>query len=798
MAKRKRRRDASKRRNDRKPRLHGRYVDLGVLFLLLICTLILFREFLFSDHMLFGTDAIPSGYMHRKFYADFFRGHHEIPRWDPYVLGGLPFIDGMHGDTFYVTTFLKFLLPVHRAMGYKLVLHIFLAGVFMYYFLRSIRLNRYGSAFGALAYMFGCNLVTLVYAGHDAKMFVISLVPLMFLCLEKAMERRTVSYFLALGGVVGLSILTSHVQMTYFALWGVGLYFLFRLFYIHRGEANSRTTLRLFGLFVVSMAVALALGSVQLVPAYIYTSKFSVRGIKTGFEHATSWSWHPEDLMSLVVPEFSNYFKAPHDSFYWGRNPGKWSNEYPGFIPLLFALFALVFRRDRSILFFVAIGVLAAIYAMGAHTPIFRLFYHLVPGVKKFRAAGMIAFYISFPVCVLGSMWCSFLTSGGMGSNESRRTIRLTGYLCAAGIFLALLISVKTGGLLSSWTNLFYREISRPEFAYKRQVMALNIPHFVHGVWITAGLLLVTSALMWAQIRRKISPVGFIGLIGLLVLFDTWRIDAEFIQPVPPRKYLRPDQTVLALQQLAEERGPFRVMNARAYSPNFLGVHGIEDVLGFHDNRLQWFESFCGGPGFPYLYLTPKEGQRVDNPFLNLLNVRYILYRPDSQSAVEMIENPGALDRAFVASTYEVLTDEEAILKRIQDEGFNYREVVLLEEDPQVEVAGNEIEKAGTVESIQYVGNDVVIHVKMERPGFLVLSDNYFPYWRAFEGEREHKIYKTDCTLRSVFLKAGTHEVIFTYRSIPYEVTRWISLSVGLFLLALLGARVAPRFRSRF
>ena len=101
------------------------YVVIGFYFLLVA---VLFNQFLFSDGMLFGTDSIPSGVFFRGVYRDFVREYHELPRWDPYILGGLPFIDAMHGDTFYPTSLLKFFMPLHRAMGFKLILHVFLAG----------------------------------------------------------------------------------------------------------------------------------------------------------------------------------------------------------------------------------------------------------------------------------------------------------------------------------------------------------------------------------------------------------------------------------------------------------------------------------------------------------------------------------------------------------------------------------------------------------------------------------------------------------------------------------------------
>ena len=166
----------------------SRAFDLFVAGGFLILVVVLFSGFLFSDGMLFGTDSIPSGVFLRGLYRDFVRQYHTLPRWDPYILGGLPFIDAMHGDTFYPTSLLKFFMPLHRAMGFKLIVHVFLAGLFMYFLLKAMRLGRYAAAFGGLCYMFACLFVSLVYAGHDAKMFIIALLPLVFLLLERGID----------------------------------------------------------------------------------------------------------------------------------------------------------------------------------------------------------------------------------------------------------------------------------------------------------------------------------------------------------------------------------------------------------------------------------------------------------------------------------------------------------------------------------------------------------------------------------------------------------------------------------
>lgn len=190
---------------------------------------LLFGDYLLSDKLLFGTDSIPGGLFFRQLLVDFVRSFHALPRWDPYILGGLPFLDATHGDTFFPSSLLQFAMPVYRALGHKLVLHVFLAGAFMAFYLRSLRLRPSAVALGAFAYMLCPIFVSYLYAGQDGKMYVTSLCPLVLALLERAMSSGSVRAFALLGVAVGLAILSAQIQMAYHLTWFLGALFVVRL-----------------------------------------------------------------------------------------------------------------------------------------------------------------------------------------------------------------------------------------------------------------------------------------------------------------------------------------------------------------------------------------------------------------------------------------------------------------------------------------------------------------------------------------------------------------------------------------
>ena len=91
-----------------------------------------------AGRFLLGDDQYVAGYSFRLFGAEMFRKTGGIPQWNPYLFGGLPFIAAMHGDIFYPTAWLRWILPVDTAMNLGFAMHLVLAGFAMYLFLRAL------------------------------------------------------------------------------------------------------------------------------------------------------------------------------------------------------------------------------------------------------------------------------------------------------------------------------------------------------------------------------------------------------------------------------------------------------------------------------------------------------------------------------------------------------------------------------------------------------------------------------------------------------------------------------------
>jgi hypothetical protein len=140
-----------------------------------------------TGQWLLGDDQYVGGYGFRLFGAEMFRATGRIPEWNPYLFGGLPFIAAQHGDIFYPTAWLRWVLPIDTAMNLGFFAHIAIAGATMYAFLRALRVSWTGAMVGGLAYELSGIVASMVRPGHDGKLYVSALAP----CCWASRSRRS-------------------------------------------------------------------------------------------------------------------------------------------------------------------------------------------------------------------------------------------------------------------------------------------------------------------------------------------------------------------------------------------------------------------------------------------------------------------------------------------------------------------------------------------------------------------------------------------------------------------------------
>lgn len=816
--------------------LSDKTVNLIFLLALALLPLILYRDYLTGARMLFGSDYTGTGgYAMREFMANYIRGSGRFALWLPYIYSGLPTAASFYGDMFYpLSILLRLALPSYVAWTYGFAIHLFLAGLGTYLFLKQLKMPQTVAFVLALAYMFAGNLVSCTHEGHDARLMVCSLLPMVLFFLERGFTSGRLRDFLFSGTMFGLQLLSGHLQEAYYTALVIIIYSVFR-FLVQVAEDRKAgvptgRNMKLVGWFAVTVLFAGCLVAVQYLPVF-GNLKNGVRGAARGYAYATSWAMAPEETFDLLTPRFSGGLEH-----YWGRNPFKHHTEYFGILPLLLAIAGIAFCwREKKVKFFFGLSLFTLLMAWGGHTPFYYIPYYILPGVSRFRAPSLIFFITAFSVIVLGGYGLKHLMSlagahksqvagdkrpgsGGRRRSPGDGFTRFLLWTGGVGIVLLVIAAAGQGAVVSVLSSISHSQASR---------ISDNYGNFLSGMVIAVVLILVNLALLYALVRAKMKSLVYSALAGLVLVIDLWLVDSQFIKPnPPPAESFKADEVVNFLKKDSDRFRVFPLYYIDQQSgmsksdEGLLMVNGIENVGGQHPNPLQNYMDFVGLENTVMFNFPPNLANRR---FLDLLNVKYIIsvplpddisrYPAESQQTIRLLKqyisqpgisvawqsaqavvyrNDSLLPRTFLAAGYEVIADKKASLARLKEPDFDPRRTVLLAQDPGFASDGAEPVQ-GMAEVSSYEPDRVVVRVTLDRPGFLVLADNFHPDWKATDNGKPTSMFRADNTLRAVRLAAGTHTVEFRFVSRYYRLGLLLTgLALLVLLLVLILAALTP------
>jgi hypothetical protein len=366
---------------------------------------------LLEGRIMFGgmqSDMFVAGYAFRLFGAEFFKHTGSIPQWNPYIFGGMPYIGAMHGDVFYPTAWLRWIMPVDLAITWGMAIHFVLAGWFTYIFARALGIRWSGSVLAAVSYELTGIVASQMSPGHDGKLFVSALTPLAFWVLLLAIRDRKRWAYGVFAIIVALSVL-GHYNMAYFLLIALGLWTLYLTFW-DEGRSRDTSPWIPLGCALAAVIVGVGISSLQLIPFLDYI-KYSPRadgGTDTGWAFATSYAFPPREIFTLLLPQFNGIL-----DHYWGQNPLKFHTEYMGAVPLMLAAVGLGDRNRRRLVFSLgACAVVVLLFALGGYSPLYRALFNVLPYLSKVRAMGMVFLLTAFPICVLAGLGLDRLLAG--------------------------------------------------------------------------------------------------------------------------------------------------------------------------------------------------------------------------------------------------------------------------------------------------------------------------------------------------------------------------------------------------
>lgn len=170
------------------------WITLGVgLFFAALAAFLFLPVFLF-DRMIYGYDVIANHLPHsveiQKCLA-----FHELPLWMPDILGGMPGVASGNLSFFYPSDLLSALAgwPLNIQYGLDAAIHVALAGLGMFLFLRRIGPSVSASLLGALCFAVSGSVLSQLFGGYYNFLEGVALLPWIFWAADKG--RRESSWF---------------------------------------------------------------------------------------------------------------------------------------------------------------------------------------------------------------------------------------------------------------------------------------------------------------------------------------------------------------------------------------------------------------------------------------------------------------------------------------------------------------------------------------------------------------------------------------------------------------------------
>lgn len=160
-------------------------------------------------------------------------------------------------------------------------------------------------------------------------------------------------------------------------------------------------------------------------------------------------------------------------------------------------------------------------------------------------------------------------------------------------------------------------------------------------------------------------------------------------------------------------------------------------------------------------------------------------YRLVHSGDVKIYENLDALPRAFFVAQAVVAPDDEAALAAMRDPNFDpSTTIVLADHTPTDPSSQSHLAHPAETEFLIYEPERVVVTVNAPTAGWLLLSDAWYPGWKATVDGQSSTVKRADILFRAVAVPAGEHRVEWSYRPASFRLGKAISLGTwGILLL---------------
>jgi len=760
--------------------------------------------------------------------------------WNPHIFCGMPaYALGTEKTWFNLIymgyTFIRSAFSSLFSVDYAMwSFYLIVLAVSSFLLMRHISKNTLISLFVAVATSFSTGIIVFLYIGHVTKLTSLCMYPLIFLILLKFEEKIKIIYALLLIIILQLFIQGFHVQIIFYTLFAVALYYIFFFVrsLIKKEKERSGRLIKSACIFAAASVIAILISADNLTQIYEYTP-FSTRGGKsivettTGkaeqsaseyYEYHTNWSFSPEEVLTFIIPSFYGFGNSTYNgpltqnqdvevNTYFGQMPFVDVAMYMGVLVFFLALFAIVTCwKEPFVQFLTILSGIALFISFGKNLSLlFDLMFYYFPYFDKFRVPSMMLVIVQMSFPILAGYGLMKIIS--LRENPEKKAISILKYSAYifTGIFVLSLLANKA---LSGWfvtrVNDYAATIqtSRPQYAQQFQVLADYMAGmFTNDFLMAFGML---SIIFWSGIlymNKRFSADTFVLVIIILTVIDLWRIDARGAKyhdnPEIKNQFQTPDYVNAIKSQ--NDKEPFRILNLKQdgslgsfnQNSNFNAYFLLEDMHGYSGIKPRTYQDLMDvvGPTSPTLW--------------KMLGVKYVVFDQQVQMAgltpifnaekTNVSKNETSLPRAYFVDRVE-MKDNLEVLKSIKANSFDPKEIAYVKKNLAVDKPDSTV----YAKILKYSDEQLLLDVNASGNNFLFFGSTFMSGqadyklfqiptgWRAFIEEKETEIYQTNHGFMGIVVPNGTHKVEFIYAPKSFLISKYVSLILSSLTLLLL------------
>lgn len=767
-------------------------------------------------------DVVQQYFPWRKFYAESFR-QGELPLWSPFMFCGTSFVGNGMSAIFYPLNLLFVAMPVETAFGWVAWLHLVLAGVFMFGFLRQF-VSPLSALTGAITFQL-CGFFV-AWLAYLPLLCTAIWLPAALWAFEAGSRTRgmgrgkRISFALLSGCAIGMALLAGHPQVGFYGLWA------FTVYIAVRTMVNLATKTEWHWDLVIGFLAILcgfAFGAPQFLPL-TEMAKISFRSSTEPLTAAAGNRLPFDQFIRLFIPSFfGDWRSGTHLLWDFARFNLVERTGYPSVIAFLLAVVGVFswkmtwhephtpvepIPRSPSLVLFLSGVAFAFIGLLAASAPIVHQFMALgLPGTQAFVGISRALFLFDLGIAILAAIGVEFLAQ-----QESHNVIKLVPRppslvpfaLVVALVFMAICVSQGVTVHAATAFHPLLRDFTMSQIYRWLIFTALG----------TFTISLTFRLIAHAPARSRIwllYALPFLVAVDLLTFAWTQHPEADkamaFFE-TPSIRWLK--------QHIGTQRFIAVGTDAvRHWTPsNTLMFYGLRDAQGSDSlmtmRIFRFLQTWDANSPLHRAFAV----RNFNSPLLDLMAVKYVVAAEplgaDERKDLRLVhardlwiyENPDALPRAFVVPEWRLLKSPQDALRQIKSPDFDPRRIVVLEsgQDEKRRKSASEflVPHPSSLVSCPVRFLDLVnmlpMEIELPQSAALVVADGAYPGWRAFgkqdtkfakqrESWRELPVLIANYSFRAVLLPEGKWQVVWVY--FPSSVI------VGLFLcLCVIGSTV--------